>query len=328
MTKNYICFGLLLALAGSVAGCDDAKRTDNDGGTNTEDGGALTTSKLISAKDGGEISFEGATLTIPAGALAEDTKITLDVMDPDGLPGAANVVGNAYDFGPDGLAFLKPVTLELEADSLPGGDVTLAFLDGTDWTALDNPQVAGNKVTAETSHFTTFAIVVVDGGQTSGQCDDSFTACGGDIVGEWMITGGCSNAAAEDIFGENPFDGCEGYSAEVGFNFEGSVTFESGGAFTNDLDFSLDISITLPKSCTGGSCLENYSANGDNCTSTTSMPIEGHSGTWEANGNSLTITGESDPEDYEYCVTGNKLVVSRAASDSEPEIRYEATRVN
>ena len=66
-----------------------------------------TTSVAITAAAGGTVALGSATLTIPAGALAADTTITVASEAPAaGLPDASTLAGLTYDFGPDGTTFL------------------------------------------------------------------------------------------------------------------------------------------------------------------------------------------------------------------------------
>lgn len=61
----------------------------------------------ISAEKGGKIvTFDGAVVTIPAGALKEDTQIFITKI-------ADGPITDLYKIEPEGLKFLKPVTLEI-----------------------------------------------------------------------------------------------------------------------------------------------------------------------------------------------------------------------
>lgn len=90
-----------------------------------EDEGAPFAQVVTSA--GATLSFAGARLDIPAGALAEPTRITIRPLPraavPPMNPGMTNVtpLAQAYRFGPHGLNFEGPVTLSLpyDEDSIP-----------------------------------------------------------------------------------------------------------------------------------------------------------------------------------------------------------------
>ena len=57
-----------------------------------------------------------AALSVPEGALAEDTAITIDVFNASDVslpPGGGDVLSRAFDFGPDGTTFDPPATVTL-----------------------------------------------------------------------------------------------------------------------------------------------------------------------------------------------------------------------
>jgi len=94
------------------AACASLQALDTDEITTTgSSSNSGPVSKLISATDGGAItSSDGKlTLNVPAGALSEDTEITVAPIEVDGV-----VIG--YDFFPDGLVFNQPATFDLEMD--------------------------------------------------------------------------------------------------------------------------------------------------------------------------------------------------------------------
>lgn len=93
-----------------------------------DDGGG-TSGTLISAAEGGEVtSADGAfKLVVPAGSLAEDTRITITAVPQDDWPAqTADLppVSEVYDIAPDGLEFSIPALAvhTLAADALRAGD--------------------------------------------------------------------------------------------------------------------------------------------------------------------------------------------------------------
>lgn len=59
---------------------------------------------LIAAREGGKVIFSGFEIIIPPGALPQDTKIEIE-------KAAYGAITDRYRVKPDGLKFLKPVTL-------------------------------------------------------------------------------------------------------------------------------------------------------------------------------------------------------------------------
>jgi len=93
-------------------------------------GGSESITERIDADDGGSITSSDGMLTleIPAGALAEDTRITIQEVDAGDMPdGFADLgEGMGYELTPEGLTFAEPVTVSLTHDpaslEVEGGD--------------------------------------------------------------------------------------------------------------------------------------------------------------------------------------------------------------
>ena len=139
----------------SLGGCDrELMRSDEVPGT--------AVSTAIDSR-GGTVVLGAAALEIPAGALDDATTITIRRLDHP----ARGAVGPAYDFGPDGLAFLRPARLTISYEGIampPGtdaGSLRLAVLDRDRWVALDDQGSAsdGPGVSASLRHFSTYGLV-------------------------------------------------------------------------------------------------------------------------------------------------------------------------
>lgn len=291
----------------AMAGCGD-----DDAGA----GAGESVSVDVSAEEGGEVEVGGATLTIPGGALAEDTTITAETMEADGLPDSDTLNGLAYDFGPDGLEFLTPVTLELPVDGEPGEgqEAVVSWLDGDTWVDV-NSTVTGGVVSAEIEHFTTFIVRFRDAGPVS--CEFDIGCAGGDITGTWNINGLCANLL-EEGFEEL----CPTAVVEIIIDGSGSVTFNSNDTYEVDIVISGTIDIEFPADCTEGaqSCAgflgtdagdpecTGTPSSGCNCTGVLDNSDDGpSSGTYTTSGNEITFDGET--ESGAYCVAGDTLTV-------------------
>jgi hypothetical protein len=97
-------------------------------------------SAALSAAEGGAVASEdgGLTLTVPPGALTEDTTITVERLDQADWPAeiAENPpIGGVYAVGPEGTTFSTPVTFSWAFDAVPDGIVDAegrhAFVLGT-----------------------------------------------------------------------------------------------------------------------------------------------------------------------------------------------------
>ncbi len=305
------------------------------------------TEAMITAADGGEVALAeaGVKLSIPAGALAEDTMISAEVVSRSGLPDAAMLAGNVVEFGPDGLTFEQPVTLELEVGdtNIPeNAVVSIAWYDdeADAWVDLPGSEIDGGKVTAQTTHFTIFAIrfvVNADGEvvQEGGECSEDFNACGGDIEGTWRIVAGCANAGAAFA---NAGAQCAGASISLGVDITGDIVI-GGGMITGTLEITSEITQVMPKSCIGGMCPAAdpedpedfvFEDKGDTCEGTQS-----EAATTELDGMYMVEGGmfvmeetdamSTDSDTTEYCVTGNTLVVN-SVNEEGIVIRWTAER--
>ncbi len=119
--------------------------------------------KLIRATKGGFVELNGFRVDIPAGGLAKDTFVTIDL--PTTLPEANYVVA---DFGPSGLQFRRPVkiTLPLKDANLAGIDlstVQVAFCNGTAWENYGGTATSA-AVQSSTLHFSTYGARTDRGG--------------------------------------------------------------------------------------------------------------------------------------------------------------------
>lgn len=173
-------------------------------------GGAAVPAQKLKAAEGGTVTAAGLKVTIPAGALAADTAITVTVSDKATAPDAANVVSSVFTLGPDGTQFSTPVSLVMDFDgaAAPSGKkLVIAVLQGGAWQALADSAVSGTQVTATTTHFSQFAIVWVDGQAVVSGCSAiPFTACGGDPSGLWTIVAVCH----DEPVGAPKFASCPG----------------------------------------------------------------------------------------------------------------------
>jgi hypothetical protein len=292
------------------------------------DGAALPPAarEMVSADSGGDVGTRGAAVSIPAGALESDVMVTIDPMSATGLPEAEKVASVVFDFGPDGTQFSKPVELELEFDASrvkDGQRAVMAYLEGDAWVPLSDSVVSGSKVTASTTHFTPFAIIIVGGvGQVSGSCETSdFTACGGDLVGAWEFTLGCATLPLEEL--GKIKDVCAAASVSLSVDLTGSIEFKSDKSYSVMQNAALESKISLPRSCIQDAACADLNDEGDEpgakwtdvngvCEqSTTQTQMNQATGTYSADGGDLTLTttGEAGESSAEYCVKGNTATV-------------------
>src|SRR5690606_2950292 len=87
---------------------------DSGGGSGA--GGESQSATVTIGSEGGVLSIGGATLTVPAGALNQDTEIRVLLGSPPPGADTTGLLGMSYDFSPDGTVFDPPAELELPVD--------------------------------------------------------------------------------------------------------------------------------------------------------------------------------------------------------------------
>jgi len=199
-TTSYSASGLLPGTSYSYT----VKAIDNSGlesapltGTFATDsvllpGGPTTpitkTEGMIQPANGGSLSLgQLITLNVPKGATEGETKMSIEKLLNSTVPGSQPGVlaTSVYELLKDRSGnFLVPVTLTFKFDpSLvkEGQKASIFYFDEElkQWVEIGGT-VEGDTITAQTDHFTKFAVFVVDN-ETAPEPEISFT----DIVGHW-----------------------------------------------------------------------------------------------------------------------------------------------
>jgi hypothetical protein len=110
--------------------------------------------KYIRAADGGFVELNGFRVDIPAGALPNDTTVTLDL--PTDLALAKRLVA---EFGPHGVQFNTPVTLSfpLAGVLMNGSPFQVVRWEDDHWVGLGGWLSAdGSRIYGTTPHFSTY----------------------------------------------------------------------------------------------------------------------------------------------------------------------------
>lgn len=106
--------------------------------------------KWIVASQGGFVELQGYRVDIPAGALPNDTMVTIDL--PTDAVLAKKVVA---EFGPHGVQFNTPVTLTFPLTGvLLLGPAEVARWEDDEWVGIGGSvNLLGTKLTGTTPHF-------------------------------------------------------------------------------------------------------------------------------------------------------------------------------
>jgi hypothetical protein len=121
----------------------------------------------VSATKDAELAFGGAALSVPAGAVDSDVRLTIRPLAVRDVPpldaGMTNITegGRAFRFGPHGMTFKKALALTLPVDRTrlqPGEQPRTFYYDESDhrWREVDVLAIRAKNVVAETTHFTDF----------------------------------------------------------------------------------------------------------------------------------------------------------------------------
>ncbi|MCB9689581.1 MAG: hypothetical protein H6735_31375 [Alphaproteobacteria bacterium] len=276
----------------------------------TDPAGSDGASADIVAAEGGTLALGDATLEVPPGALAEDTTLTVDLVDAGGLADAGSVVGMAFDYGPDGLQFLTPATLVVSADAPAEGQaLVLSWYDEGAGAWVDLPTTFdGGEATAPVEHFTTFALRSVEAGAADPCIPVS--PCGGDPTGSWTLVAGC---VVDDLDMEECPDATIDFTLET----EGTYDFLAGGAFSYDVTITVGSTMTLPAECLPGGLdcslidagCTGTTDTGCVCTSTEDPDHASGSGTWSVSGTDLVVDDGSGPSTQPFCIGGDTMTV-------------------
>ena len=230
----------------------------NVAGAGSTTGGAggqsASGSTRVTAAAGGKVVDPAgkATLTVPPGALAADTDITLAIG-----PEEAGTAGEVIQFGPDGTTFSTAATLVLKADAakLPQGKTyALATFDAGAWTEIAGSTFASGVVTGPVAHFSKFSVILKNGdviAEPAGECKAilaSFAPCGGDLIGTWVTTDICAGGP----LAPDPFNGtCPDAVITAEITRTAEVSFD-GTTFTSSAATSkVTTKASFPTTCLG-----------------------------------------------------------------------------
>jgi hypothetical protein len=196
---------------------------------------AATTSSI--GPDGGTVTYQGATLVIPAGALAQAQPISIGYAT-DAVPAGYTGYSPVFQFLPAGLTFLKPVSVSLPFT----GSAQLATLFWSYPSAAGYERIGGlptgGVVTASVTHFSTG--FVADGvnfvpapdtsciqtlavaGRYSGQGQAGTQPGQPGCVANCYADGGCTNSCPKGVY---PVTGSDGDGGTSNLNSAVAVFF-------------------------------------------------------------------------------------------------------
>jgi hypothetical protein len=151
----------------------------------TSEGAQINITKSVGPAGGTVSGTDGTSVTIPMGALSNDSNITISSVNVTAPMGTV-LVGPAYDFGPEGTTFSSNVTITLPFDSskIPMGRsaADIRIYTGPKGATTFNTvatTVSGNTVQTSTNHFTTYfpAAPTMSTDGCTPECTDMSSSC-------------------------------------------------------------------------------------------------------------------------------------------------------
>ena len=162
---------LLSSLIFSVAGCfGGGTKVEKPEKINDPRPEAPTPHEVVSTNigsTGGELKDgDNFKLTFPSSALSSSTKITAQYIDEQSFASEKASPGflGAFEFGPSGTTFDKPVTVSMNAGDQPIGDELSVFCYDEqskcwDYVGEAKPDSTGKAVTFEINHFSKYEVL-------------------------------------------------------------------------------------------------------------------------------------------------------------------------
>jgi len=114
---------------------------------------------VIGAAGGTVTGPSGASVVIPAGALASDTRILIEVVTAGApaLPTSFTATGQMFAFTPHGTTFAVPVTITLPLDPtlIPAGQTPVLYKTDSlnQWTEVTEATVGANSISGQVTSF-------------------------------------------------------------------------------------------------------------------------------------------------------------------------------
>ena len=318
MPRFFVSIFCILGLAN---GCDSS--TENPA-LESQETFESQEQQIIAAQGGTLTLSDGASVTIPAGALPSDSKVVFSRLE-------CPPIFRTSRFG------TCPYEVRLESDLLKRAEVQLpsevmdsdCILANTDlgWRCLIDSVNTGGHVNASFETSRQFTTNISAGEVPIGACTDApFKNCGGDILGSWDLVSACgTRKQLGGSYSEGParYPGCaegEHYRAEQ-FAFHETMVFAEGGTEPG-YDGSLTTNGGGSETTHDITTLACMATEGDDCSSPVCETYNGvcecliDSGEFDTTSGRLWTQDEAGnyfvddlTTPLEYCVSGDSLTI-------------------
>lgn len=293
--------------------------------TGSDSTGALATgeqnvSTIVQAAIGTTLALEdGTRVVIPAGALESDAEVSLSRETCEGIYAATRFQSCVYRVSAPDAALVGRYTVSIPSRGEAGArtDCAVALTDDG-WRCLVDTETSGESSEASASAFTDFAIRASSNDLADDRCTDApFEPCGGDLLGNWTLTGVCGSMqevlGVTFSFDNPPYEACDPFDhyMDYPFSIEGSLEFQDDGVLRTLETFQISGHTLVTEEClaeVGEACgddcvLENGVCD---CLSLSSAGQGGSSAEWTPGDSGTFFYYE---QAFEYCVNGDRLTV-------------------
>lgn len=161
--KVFLCL-VTAALSFSIAGCGSKSSEQSSDSSINQRRSHPVVEKVI-GQEGGKIS-EGdeVEITIPQGALSESTTISVQYVEDEVQVAEAPSMGflGAFEFGPAGTTFDKPVEVSFKVEEAPRNDsLSIFYFDKTydTWSYITDAKYSNGRISFTIDHFSKYQVL-------------------------------------------------------------------------------------------------------------------------------------------------------------------------
>jgi hypothetical protein len=261
--------GALLALSSiALVSCSSSSGGEGPGAveagsiadTGAPDNTAQATVSQVVGASGGSVATTGLTLTIPQGALADSTTIT--VQNEGAVPQGYVGLSSLFQFGPDGTVFAQPVTVSFP---ISGGTNPAVFWSNAQGGFDEVPTTAtSTAATAQVTHFSqgfcgesqhgSDASAGSSGGSASSSSGAAGSSSGGLSTGS--SGGSSSGSSSSGGSGGSSSSSSSGGSSSGGSSSGGSSSGSSGGIADSGIADSGIADVSAPQDAVAAPAIE------------------------------------------------------------------------
>ncbi len=285
--------------------------------------GPLTITERVSAQGGATLRLaDGASVDVPAGALAEDAEVTFSRETCGGVFAGAAFGGCLYAVDAGGVEWADrfEITLPLRR----GAEAVEAARDAEDGLRpLVDGAVSGGTIAATGSSAGTFAPRMLGANPIDERCTDvPFAPCGGAVEGRWALERACGSinqVTGISWEGPDPYATCAPHASLVDYPLEvgGNVSFGGDGSFGRFSSATIWKHEIISFECletVGEECPPDCARDGElcDCTWEWSAGEASEGGVWSYDDEGGLLV---DDRSLRHCVDGDQLTVEHRNSE-------------